>query len=141
MMKGFQSALFVCQQCSKHATKLADLRTKIESMRLDEADQKKQLSKLDEENAQLKQELSEKEEENKQLVKEMTDQVMNVVLEARGSLMKKYRDGLASGWDVAGKIKLMEDLLSSARIEAVDQNPEDTLDDLDTSHLSPLSKE
>ncbi|GAB2284332.1 hypothetical protein Dimus_018793 [Dionaea muscipula] len=88
--RGLQSALFVRQQCSKHANKVADLSTEIECKRLAEEDLRKQLNELKGEKARLEQELSEKVEENKQLMEGMTNQVMNVMIEARGTMMKEY---------------------------------------------------
>ncbi|GAB2291894.1 hypothetical protein Dimus_026143 [Dionaea muscipula] len=79
--------------------------------------------------------------ENKQLTEEMKDMAINVVIEVRGTLIKEFRDGETSKWDVEGDIKLMEELAasSSPQAETVGQDGGD--DDLGASNLSPLSKD
>ncbi|GAB2266849.1 hypothetical protein Dimus_001837 [Dionaea muscipula] len=100
---------------------------------------KERLGHLEKVVDRLKGELSEKDSENKQLTEEMNDMAMNVVIEVRGRLMKKFRDEQTSKCDVEGDIKLWEELLapSSPQAETVDHDGED--DGLGVSNLSPLS--
>ncbi|GAB2276574.1 hypothetical protein Dimus_011293 [Dionaea muscipula] len=140
--KGLQSALFIRQQCSKNATKLADLDTEIESLRSVKTELRKQLSHSDEEIDRLKRELSNRESDNKQLVEEMKDVAMCAVIETRGTLMKEYKDGQTLEWDVEGDINLMEELLSSSSLEAIDPHAKDSHpDDLDVANPPPVAKE
>ncbi|GAB2273927.1 hypothetical protein Dimus_008699 [Dionaea muscipula] len=61
---------------------------------------------------------------------------MNTVIEARGKLMREYKDERISEWDVDGDIKLWEDLLASSppQTEAIEREGED--DDLGVDRSS-----
>ncbi|GAB2271078.1 hypothetical protein Dimus_005927 [Dionaea muscipula] len=90
---GLQMTLFSCQQYSKNASKLANLRMKLQNSRLSETALKEKLDRTEKEVDRLKHELIEKESKNKQLTKEMKDVAMNALIEVRGTLMKEFRDG------------------------------------------------
>ncbi|GAB2292107.1 hypothetical protein Dimus_026359 [Dionaea muscipula] len=133
--------LFVRRQHSKNITKLADLCTEVQNYRLSETSLKEKHEGLEKEVDRLKQELSEKNSENNQLMEEMEDIAMNVVIKARGKLMKEFKDEKISEWDVDGDIKLWEDLLTSfsPQTEAVEREGGDN--DFGISDLSLISKE